>query len=121
MGYDVECYSLGIHNPDDTHTIFVPTARGQLVLGKLLSRKAAQARSLEGKEAGVIWQDFHHIKEQFASLRSAYALTSHRAQGSTLHSTFVDTTDILSNKEHMEAMRSLMVASTRATDAMYAF
>lgn len=60
-----------------------------------------------------LWKEFWNFKDAFHSLRHAYAITAHRAQGSTYDSVFVDMRDILCNQNRNEAMRCLYVACTR--------
>lgn len=64
------------------------------------------------------WKDFWHFKDSFHQLRYAYAITSHRAQGSTYDTTFVYWQDILQNPNRPEAFRCLYVAITRSKRAL---
>lgn len=59
------------------------------------------------------WRDFWAFKDSFHQLRHAYAITSHRAQGSTYKTAFVYWQDILLNRNRQEAYRCLYVACTR--------
>ena len=59
------------------------------------------------------WQDFWKFKEAFHQIRYAYAITAHRAQGSTYDTVFVYWQDILLNRNRQEAFRCLYVACTR--------
>ena len=59
------------------------------------------------------WKDFWEFKDAFHSLRYAYAITAHRAQGSTYRTAFVYWQDILLNHNRQEAYRCLYVACTR--------
>lgn len=59
------------------------------------------------------WKDFWKFKEAFHSLRYAYAITAHRAQGSTYRTAFVYWQDILLNHNRQEAYRCLYVACSR--------
>lgn len=60
------------------------------------------------------WRKFWELKEAFHEIKPAYAITSHRSQGSTYHTTFVNYKDILCNPNRTEAMRCLYVACTRS-------
>ncbi len=71
---------------------------------------AAEARFAKHK-----WKDFWGFKEAFHQVRHAYAITAHRAQGSTYQQVFVDYKDILLNRTRHEAFRCLYVACTRAS------
>lgn len=59
------------------------------------------------------WKDFWKLKEAFAAVRHAYAITAHRSQGSTYSKAFVNATDILQNRNRNESIRCLYVACTR--------
>lgn len=61
------------------------------------------------------WREFWALKEAFHGLRHAYAITAHRAQGSTYRTVFVDYQDILINRNRQEAYRCLYVACSRPT------
>lgn len=69
---------------------------------------AANAR-INRRDWGLFW-DF---KESFHKVRHSYAITAHRAQGSTYETAFVDWRDILLNRNKAEAFRCLYVACTR--------
>lgn len=73
------------------------------------AEELAQAARLDRRKWGTFW-DF---KEAFHKLRHAYAITAHRAQGSTYEAAFVDWRDILLNRNRSEAFRCLYVACTR--------
>lgn len=59
------------------------------------------------------WKDFWDFKDGFHQLKYAYAITAHRAQGSTYDTAFVYWQDILLNRNRQEAYRCLYVACTR--------
>lgn len=65
------------------------------------------------------WRDFWKFKESFHQAKHAYAITAHRAQGSTYHTAFVDWRDILSNRNRSEAFRCLYTACTRPSTWLY--
>lgn len=66
------------------------------------------------KSNGKLWRNFWDVIEAFHSLRYAYAITAHRAQGSTYDNAFVLWSDIMLNRNRPEALRCLYVAATRA-------
>lgn len=67
----------------------------------------------EAKANRKLWGRFWEFKEAFHKVRHAYAITAHRAQGSTYHTAFVDWRDILLNRNRAEAYRCLYVACSR--------
>lgn len=62
-----------------------------------------------------LWREFWAMANAFHKVRHSYALTAHRAQGSTFKNVFCDTVDILANSNSYEALRCLYVGSTRPT------
>jgi len=66
------------------------------------------------KANGRYWKDYWGFKDSFHNFRYGYAITAHRAQGSTYTQTFVNMTDIMMNRDRLEAFRCLYVAVTRA-------
>jgi ATP-dependent exoDNAse (exonuclease V) alpha subunit len=66
-----------------------------------------------------LWKKFWAFKESFHSARHAYAITAHRAQGSTYQIAFVDYRDILLNRNRQEAARCLYVATSRPKKELY--
>lgn len=65
------------------------------------------------------WAAFWDFVESFHKVRHAYAITAHRAQGSTYQRAFVKWTDILVNPNRAESMRCLYVAATRPRKELY--
>jgi len=84
---------------------------------------AFQKRLAELSEAARasprLWSDFWTFKECFHAVRHAYAITAHRAQGSTYTQAFVDFQDILLNRERNEAYRAFYVAGSRPKLDLY--
>jgi len=54
-------------------------------------------------------------QDLFHPVKYAYALTAHRSQGSTYENVWVDTSDILYNRERREAFQCLYTACSRPT------
>jgi hypothetical protein len=73
-----------------------------------VARMAADART-----NSRLWKDFWAFKEAFHPIRHAYAITAHRAQGSTYERAYVSWRDILRNQSRSEAYRCLYVAVSR--------
>lgn len=97
--FDVGPRTLHVIDPDSEYDLMVE-----------LSRLADAARK---PKCGFLWSKFWALKNAFNSIRYAYAITSHRSQGSSFNEVFVDTSDILKNRNRNEALRCLYVACTR--------
>ena len=79
------------------------------------AEELAQAARLDRRK----WSSFWDFKEAFHKVRHSYAITAHRAQGSTYEAAFVDWKDILANRNRSEAFRCLYVACTRPRKELY--
>lgn len=62
-----------------------------------------------------IWVDYYKIIESFARVKYNYAVTCHKAQGSTYNNVIIIYDDIIRNKDH----RLLYTAITRASQQDY--
>lgn len=71
---------------------------------------AHQARSTPS-----LWRKYWELRDIFHEVKYAYALTAHRAQGSTYKNVWVDYQDILYNRNRKEAFQCLYTACTRPT------
>ena len=79
--------------------------------------KLASAAKIEKQK----WKDFWILKNSFHKLRHSFAITAHRAQGSTFKNVFLDTSDILKNRSRLESLKCLYVAATRPTTKIIAY
>ena len=121
-GYEIPVYELLTKNSHGTiFKLNVPT-EDDIVLQTLLSEmadKAKRTKDKNGKRAR--WKEFWEAKNKFQAVRYAYAMTTHRAQGSTLEKVFVDKNDILANSDTNTSYRCLYVDATRPTTGFYTF
>jgi len=85
------------------------------------SEVTARANTLaeRAKLTRSLWPKFWEFKESFHSLRHAYAITSHRSQGSSYETAVVIVSDILLNRDRLEAFKSLYVATSRPKHKLY--
>lgn len=82
----------------------------------LLNTMALEARK---PKMNWKWKAFWLMKAEFQKIRYAYAITAHRAQGSTFANVYVDVGDILANSNRNEAKKCLYVACSRASTKLY--
>lgn len=64
------------------------------------------------------WDKYYDYKEHFAHVDYSYAMTTHKAQGSTFTRTFVDVDDINTCPTYSEIARLKYVAVTRASERL---
>lgn len=101
----------------DDNRIVIARVLHQDYLG-MFNRKAEQYAS-EAKANSKKWRHFWDFKDAFHNLRHAYAITVHRAQGSTYETAFVEYKDILINPNRQEAVRCFYTAGTRPKKELY--
>lgn len=65
------------------------------------------------------WYELHRLQDLLDDVKYAYALTAHRAQGSTYRTVWVDMGDILDNPKRDEALQCLYVATSRPTNFLH--
>ena len=88
---------------NDKHTAFL--ANNFDDVKNLLKKYAAKKQ----------WRDFFEIKDTWLDLRSVYASTVHKSQGSTYETVFIDLADIGKNYIASDVARLLYVATSRAS------
>jgi len=84
-------------------------------------RRPLAARGRKGdaearREASAILDEIKRLEDTFALLRHAYAITSHKSQGSTYHTVLVDWGDMSAMRSDFEFNRGLYVAASRASE-----
>lgn len=79
---------------------------------------ACQSAAHAAKSDHKKWKAYWRLKELFHDVKYAYAITAHRAQGSTYENVYVDYQDILLNRERREAFQCLYVSCSRPTNGL---
>lgn len=64
------------------------------------------------------WVQYYKLKRSYADVKYAYAVTSHKSQGSTYDNTIIMVDDILKNRKKLEMVRILYTACTRAKNKL---
>ncbi len=106
---EVLCYRITVQVDDGPLVVaWAVHPDGQATYTRRVEELAEAAKADSRK-----WKDFWTFKENFHSVRHAYAITAHRSQGSTYDTALVDYQDILVNRTRHEAFRCLYVACTR--------
>lgn len=94
------------------------TNRLSAALSYFAQRAKATSNPMAKRDA---WRFFWDLKARFHRVRFGYALTSHRAQGSTYTNVWVDQADVLANRDKAVAFSCLYVDATRPTTNLYSF
>ena len=88
------------------------------LLDQTLKYLKFQAGQLDKKEARSLWRKFFLIKDSFASLGPASALTVHRSQGSTFGEVFISSDVFWPANEELRK-KLIYVAITRAKESVW--
>lgn len=81
-----------------------------------LNSLAQQARTDKSK-----WRDYWSLRKSYHDVRHAYAITTHKSQGSTFENVVMDIKDINKNRETQNRNQLVYVAMTRASDKVYIY
>ena len=84
-----------------------------------MAKLATFARSCDRGRRKAAWGYYWKMRQHFTAVRSAWALTGHRSQGSTYGSVMVDTRDIRGNTDLEECLQLMYVTATRPTTSIH--
>jgi exodeoxyribonuclease-5 len=114
---DRECYRLELLNDEGiTVDAYIPLNAAEFE--NQLSAMWNEWRQMKAEgdyNAGGLSRKIWALKNAFASIRHAYALTAHKSQGSTFETAVIDYPDLCRMKSTFEFNRALYVACTRAS------
>ena len=111
--FSMPYYLIAVEEKHDM--IYVPSDITKF--SKLLDKLSTYAKSLTDykQERAKMWRIFFMAKYAFYDVSYAYALTSHKSQGSTYDSVTVDFNDVFKSKMSMdEKLKCFYVACSRA-------
>lgn len=83
-----------------------------------LREQASKARQKKLAGTKNPWQEYWELRNRYAQFNYAYAVTSHKSQGSTFSNVFVAQNDICRNPNEVERYKSLYVTYSRASDRL---
>lgn len=86
---------------------------------KLCDKLADYANKMEFSRRPMMWKQFYGVKEAFAEVEYNYAITTHRAQGSTYKQCLVLQWDIAANWDVEDRNHILYTACTRPSHTLY--
>lgn len=116
---DLLAYKLTLLR-DDSSEVEIYIAQDQLALERDISRLFTEWRALKDKgnhsEAKQFSRSAWSLRNAFASIRHAYALTTHKSQGSTFDTAIVDYKDLAKIRNAFDFNRALYVACTRPSE-----
>ena len=108
--YDLKVYNVTALMEDNKTKIFVVLHEDSLTDYRIMKADKLQEAKLDRKK----WTNFWKFVEYFHDLGYAYAITAHRAQGSSYKQVIVMFGDIMVNRSRQDALKCLYVAASRA-------
>ena len=97
----------------------VPIAKRPDLVAAEVARLKAIALKISPGQRSSAWKAMHKFADSYGDLRSTYAMTVHRSQGSTFPSVFVDLPDITRCKDLALRRRLVYVAITRTSGDLW--
>lgn len=118
--FGIECWKVEFQLEDGISTSgYHPTVNGLKALKAQLKRINDEAQELpKGRARGWKYKLYHALKDCFCEVKHSYCITGHRSQGSTIPDVFVDTTNMLLNRDRLVAFKNLYVACSRAKESL---
>ena len=115
--YGFPCYQVRVITDDGLKLdLQILTEEGKHEQKEFLLDIKSKARNLHGRQKSVIWKLYYTCLKTFDNVPYAYAITTHKAQGSTLDYAFVDTMDI---RNCPDLQKILYTALTRAKKQVF--
>lgn len=106
----IECYNLSVITDENKRISLWLVHPDSSFEFRFQQNQLAEAARHNGRK----WRDYWAFLDAFHKAQHGYAITAHRAQGSTYENCFVVWNDILMNRNRQEAFRCFYVAATRA-------
>lgn len=75
----------------------------------------------KAKKNNRFWSKYYDFKEMFANVDYNYAMTVHKAQGSTFHTTYLDVPDVMTCRSKRDKKGLMYVGVTRASDVLWVY
>lgn len=115
----VELWDLRISDGYEApvRTTFVPPEFKSLV-DRHFSNEASKITHMPRAKQSSAWTAFWKEKRKYGDVRWAYAMTVHKAQGTTFQSVIVDIGDMLMNPDIEERNRLVYTACSRPSDVL---
>jgi len=124
--YEIERVEDGMYNRVPVKFLYFKGVKKAIPVVSKEGKKAYKAELEEylyEAKNNFKWKEYYKFKESFALVDYAYAISSHKSQGSTYDSTYADVSDILSvgPTTEKEKLQSIYVAITRAKSKLIIF
>jgi len=119
-GKNIRYYDAIVSCDSGMETIKLLLQEDEEKFKNICDKLANDAKNLPtGSERSRAWKKFYKIKETFAHVKYNYAITAHRAQGSTYLNTFVVASDIWSSGNEEERRKILYTACSRPRNKLF--
>jgi len=102
-------------NPYDIVSVNILDPKSVPVFEQKLKELANDAKKADSKRKGILWKKFFSFKNKYAKVRSIYANTNHKLQGSTFKEIYLNTQEYRQfiRRDLDNILRLIYVAITR--------
>ena len=115
----ISYYSVKINSNGKTYTIKILAEKSEDEYKKELKKLKTKALESIGINKRNAWVKYYNFMEKYADVKYNYALTVHKAQGSTFENAIVINCDISRIKDVLERNKLLYTAITRARNKLF--
>lgn len=116
LGVELNYCEITVEEEVKGHYLEVLHPESYEAWAELLAEKKEEAKQYKTRE---MWAQYYKLDSTFAKVKYNYAVTAHKAQGSTYSNVVVMAFDILKNNRVLEANRILYTAITRASKKVF--
>lgn len=114
-----DCIVEKLEEPGKKYTIKIVHENSEKVYQSILNTLRNIALKKPKKERAKSWKAFYDFRDIFSEVVYSYAVTAHKAQGSTYNNAFVCYSDIILNPKVVEMQKILYTACTRPSDTLF--
>jgi exodeoxyribonuclease-5 len=115
----ISYYSVKINSNGKTHIIKILSENSESEYKKELDALKNKAINSTGLHKRNAWVKYYKFMEKYADVKYNYALTVHKAQGSTFDNAIVINCDISRIKDVVDKNKLLYTAITRAKNKLF--
>lgn len=114
-----DCEAIKPEEPEAVYELKILHEDSEKLYNTILNTLRNIALKKPKKERANAWKKFYEFKDFFSDVTYSYAITVHKAQGSTYNKAFVCYSDIILNQKTVEMQRILYTACTRPSETLF--
>ena len=121
MHWGIACYRVELQLDTGANVeVLVVEEKGEVEYSKKLKFLKETAKTeIDARKKHKAWEAVHTFEDSFLNFKYCYAMTTHRAQGSTLEQVVVQAKNIVQNRDKITRLKCFLVACSRASKKLY--